>query len=95
MLAEKPCWHMIGEAKGLARPMNSSIESTPQFETATKAAPITTVEHTTNIEDIIKRRILNEDWDNVVPRELPDFFLEQEAWRNARGQSRKVQAWTW
>lgn len=84
MLAEKP-WHMIGEAKGAARPMNSLIESTPEFETATKAAPVITVEHSLGIEEIVKKRIIAEDWDNVVPRELPDV-----GWNMKRGEVPEV-----
>lgn len=84
MLAEKP-WHMIGEAQGAARPVNSLIESTPEFETATKAAPVITVEHTMSIEEIVKKRILVEDWDNVVPRELPDV-----GWNMKRGEVPEV-----
>ena len=74
MLAEKP-WRMTGEAKGEQRPKNSLLKSTPDFEVATKMAPIITVEHTQSIEEIIKKRILEEDWDDVVPRELPDIGL--------------------
>jgi len=79
MLAEKP-WQMKGETQGKARPMNSLLESTPEFETATKAAPIITVQHTIDIEETIKRRILSEEWDDVVPRELPDV-----GWNQKRG----------
>jgi U3 small nucleolar RNA-associated protein MPP10 len=71
-LAEKP-WQMTGESKGTQRPTNSLLEATPEFEVATKMAPIITVEHTENIEEMIKKRIIDEDWDDVVPRELPDI----------------------
>ena len=74
ILAEKP-WQMTGESKGTQRPTNSLLEATPEFEVATKMAPIITVEHTENIEEIIKKRIIDEDWDDVVPRELPDIGL--------------------
>jgi U3 small nucleolar RNA-associated protein MPP10 len=74
MLAEKP-WQMVGETKGTQRPTNSLLEATPEFEMATKQAPLITEEHTTSIEDMIKSRILNEDWDDVIPRELPDIGL--------------------
>ena len=74
ILAEKP-WQMTGESKGTQRPTNSLLEATPEFEVATKMAPIITVEHTENIEEMIKKRIIDEDWDDVVPRELPDIGL--------------------
>ena len=84
MLAEKP-WQMTGESKSSTRPVNSLLDSTPEFEVATKMAPIITVEHTANIEEMIKRRILAEDWDDVVPRELPDV-----AWNKKRGELPEV-----
>lgn len=75
-LAEKP-WTMLGEASSKKRPENSLLESTPEFEFATKMAPIITQEHTTSIEEMIKLRILAEDWDDVVPRELPDIGFDK------------------
>mmetsp|Transcript_7838 Transcript_7838/g.11993 ORF Transcript_7838/g.11993 Transcript_7838/m.11993 type:complete len:534 (+) Transcript_7838:8-1609(+) len=84
MLAEKP-WQMKGETQGKSRPVNSLLESTPEFETASKAAPIITVQHTLSIEEIIKRRILAEEWDDVVPRELPDV-----GWNKKRGEVPEV-----
>jgi U3 small nucleolar RNA-associated protein MPP10 len=76
LLAEKP-WQMVGEAKATQRPTNSLLEVTPTFEFATKMAPMITAEHTVSIEDVIKRRILAEDWDDVIPRELPDIGLDK------------------
>lgn len=75
-LAEKP-WQMLGESSSRKRPENSLLENTPEFEFATKMAPIITQEHTESIEEVIKRRILAEDWDDVVPRELPDIGLDK------------------
>ena len=76
LLAEKP-WQMVGEAKATQRPTNSLLEVTPTFEFATKMAPMITAEHTVSIEDVIKKRILAEDWDDVIPRELPDIGLDK------------------
>jgi len=76
LLAEKP-WQMVGETKGTQRPTNSLLEVTPTFEFATKMAPMVTVEHTLSIEEMIKKRILAEDWDDIVPRELPDIGLDK------------------
>lgn len=72
MMAEKP-WRMLGEAKGTNRPSDSLLDSTPEFEVAFKPPPIITAGHTANIEEMIKKRIIEEDWDDVVPRELPDI----------------------
>jgi U3 small nucleolar RNA-associated protein MPP10 len=84
MLAEKP-WQMTGEAKGTSRPVNSLLEGTPEFQVASKQAPTITIEHTTNLEDIIKQRVIAEDWDDLVPRELPDV-----GWHKNRGELPEV-----
>ena len=84
LLAEKP-WQMTGETKSTSRPVNSLLEGTPEFEMASKQAPTITVEHTANLEDVIKKRILAEDWDDVVPRELPDV-----GWNKKRGETPEV-----
>jgi U3 small nucleolar RNA-associated protein MPP10 len=76
---------MTGESKSTSRPVNSLLEATPEFEVATKMAPLITVEHTTNLEEVIKRRVLDEDWDDVIPRELPDV-----AWNKKRGELPEV-----
>ena len=74
MMAEKP-WKMRGESRGTDRPTDSLLDSTPEFEVAFKPPPIITPEHTLSIEEVIKKRIIDEDWDDVVPRELPDIGL--------------------
>jgi U3 small nucleolar RNA-associated protein MPP10 len=84
LLAEKP-WQMTGETKSTSRPVNSLLEGTPEFEMASKQAPTITIEHTTNIEEAIKKRIIDEDWDDVVPRELPDV-----GWHKKRGELPEV-----
>eukprot|EP00934_Nitzschia_sp_Nitz4_P009426 Nitzschia sp. Nitz4//scaffold170_size48074//7445//9766//NITZ4_007101-RA/size48074-processed-gene-0.18-mRNA-1//-1//CDS//3329538628//9416//frame0 len=84
LLAEKP-WKMTGETNATSRPVNSLLEGTPEFEMASKQAPTITIEHTENLEEIIKARILAEDWDDVVPRELPDV-----GWNQRRGELPEV-----
>ena len=84
MLSEKP-WQMVGEVASTARPENSLLDSTPEFERASKDAPVMTIVETEALEEVIKKRILNEDWDDVVPRELPDL-----AWHQKRGELPEV-----
>mmetsp|Transcript_977 Transcript_977/g.2742 ORF Transcript_977/g.2742 Transcript_977/m.2742 type:complete len:747 (+) Transcript_977:46-2286(+) len=84
MISEKP-WQMKGEVQATSRPQDSLLELTPEFEVAAKQAPIITVQHTADLEDIIKNRILEEDWDDVVPRELPDV-----AWNKKKGELPEV-----
>jgi len=76
MMTEKP-WKMRGESRGTDRPTDSLLDSTPEFEVAFKPPPIITAEHTASIEEVIKKRIIEEDWDDVVPRELPDIGLHK------------------
>ena len=84
LLAEKP-WQMSGESKSTSRPVNSLLEATPEFQYATKVAPAITVEQTASLEEIIKQRVLSEEWDDVIPRELPDV-----GWHSGRGESPEV-----
>ena len=51
---------------------NSLLESTPAFELASRAKPIINQEHTSTIDNIIKLRVLGDDWDDVIPRALTD-----------------------
>eukprot|EP00957_Ditylum_brightwellii_P101554 7739898-Ditylum_brightwellii.AAC.1 len=78
MLAKQP-WQMIGETKGTAHPINSLLEAAPKFEVATKITPTITVKHTENLEEMIKRHILVEDWDDVAPCELPDIGIKKNS----------------
>ena len=84
LIDEKP-WQMRGETKSMSRPVNSLLEGTPEFEMAGKQAQTITVEHTIDLEEAIKKRILAEDWDDVVPRELPDI-----GWNKKRGEAPEV-----
>ena len=84
LIDEKP-WQMRGETKSTSRPVNSLLEGTPEFEMASKQAQQITVEHTIDLEGAIKSRILAEDWDDVVPRELPDV-----GWNKKRGETPEV-----
>lgn len=76
LMAEKP-WRMRGETRGTDRPADSLLDSTPEFEVAFKPPPIITADHTASIEEMIKKRIIDEDWDDVIPRELPDIGLHK------------------
>jgi U3 small nucleolar RNA-associated protein MPP10 len=79
LIAEKP-WQMRGEASSISRPVNSLLVSRPEYEVAAKIAPTMTAENAMLVEEVIKRRVLNEEWDDVIPRELPDV-----GWNLRRG----------
>jgi len=84
LIDAKP-WQMRGESKSSSRPTNSLLEGTPAFDMASKQTPVITVQHTVDLEAVIKKRILSEDWDDVVPRELPDI-----GWNKRRGEAPEV-----
>lgn len=64
-------WAMSGEAAAVDRPMNSLLEEDLDFEHIGKPVPVITPEVTEGIEDLIKRRILAQEFDEVI-RRRPD-----------------------
>lgn len=68
-VSKKP-WTLSGEASAQARPLNSLIEEDLEFERTGKPVPVITAEISTDIEALIKRRILARDFDELV-RRLP------------------------
>lgn len=61
-------WTMSGEAKAVDRPMNSLLEEDLDFEHVGKPVPVITAEVSESIEDMIKRRILAQEFDEVIKR---------------------------
>ncbi|KAI0114471.1 Mpp10 protein-domain-containing protein [Nemania sp. FL0031] len=64
-------WTMAGEARAVERPMNSLLEEDLDFEHAGKPIPVITPDVNESIEDLIKRRILAREFDEVI-RRRPD-----------------------
>ncbi|KAL8279145.1 hypothetical protein RQP46_008401 [Phenoliferia psychrophenolica] len=76
-------WATKGEAKARDRPVNSLLEEDLEYERAGKVEPVITEETTKTIEDLIKKRILDNEFDDVVRQRavdpnafLPSRFME-------------------
>ena len=55
----KKDWTLLGEAKSKDRPQNSLLEEDLEFEQMGKVVPIVTEDKVVNMEEMIKRRILD------------------------------------
>ena len=64
-MAEKP-WFLQGEVIGGARPKNSALEIDLDFETTVKPPPAPTEESTRTLEDLIKARIAEAQFDDPI-----------------------------
>lgn len=66
-------WTLAGEARATDRPMNSLLEEDLDFERTGKPVPEITAEISESIEELIKRRILAQEFDEVI-RRRPDLL---------------------
>ncbi|GAO48462.1 hypothetical protein G7K_2635-t1 [Saitoella complicata NRRL Y-17804] len=72
----KKDWTMMGEAKARDRPTNALLEEDVEFDRAAKPVPVITEETTQTLEEIIKQRILDQNFDDIVrrhPDSIPEF----------------------
>ncbi|KAF9161398.1 U3 snoRNP protein [Actinomortierella ambigua] len=65
-------WAKKGETSAAERPVNSLLEEDLEFETVAKPVPVITAESTKTLEDMIKDRILNSNYDDVVRKQAPN-----------------------
>ncbi|KKY22969.1 putative u3 small nucleolar ribonucleoprotein mpp10 [Diplodia seriata] len=66
-------WTLSGEARAADRPQNSLLEEDLDFERAGKPVPVITAEVSEDIESLIKRRIINREFDEVIKRRPEDL----------------------
>lgn len=67
-LVAKRAWTLSGEAAAQDRPKNSLLEQDLDFEHAGKPVPVATEEISEDLEDLIKRRIIAGEFDELVKR---------------------------
>ncbi|KAJ0404023.1 hypothetical protein ATCC90586_001321 [Pythium insidiosum] len=70
-LSDKP-WLLKGEVKSGARPENSLLEAVLDYDRPVKVAPVITTEVSVALEDMIKKRILEDDFDDVIRKFAPN-----------------------
>lgn len=71
-IAEKK-WTMKGEVSGKQRDSDTLLEEELEFDRTAKPVPIITQETTETIEEIIKRRITNQEFDEVQKRIISEL----------------------
>ena len=61
-------WALAGEVRAADRPVNSLIEEDLEFERIGKPVPVVTNEVSEDIEELVRRRILAKEFDEVIRR---------------------------
>ena len=76
-------WTLSGEARAADRPINSLLEEDLEFERVGKPVPVITAEISESLEELIKRRILAEDFQDII-RRRPDDLATGSSSRRGR-----------
>jgi U3 small nucleolar RNA-associated protein MPP10 len=84
-------WTLLGEAHGRARPQNSLLEEDLEFERVMKTVPLVTEDLVQKLEERIKARIIDNNFDDVVRRRpldekpfLPSRIFELQDTKSAQ-----------
>ena len=77
-------WMYIGEATAKDRPKNSLLELSEELEVERSAKPVPAVteERTRSLEEIIKQRIIDDNFDDVVRKLPPSLSLKSQAYED-------------
>jgi len=67
-MEEKP-WHLTGEVRASDRPLNSLLEADLVHKRADKPRPLTSLESTMDLEQMVQQRIVDEAFDDVERKE--------------------------
>ena len=76
-------WTLAGEARAADRPINSLLEEDLEFERTGKPVPVITAEVSESIEEMIKRRIIAQEFDELI-RRRPDQIMDNSDVRRGR-----------
>ncbi|EFA81248.1 U3 snoRNP protein [Heterostelium album PN500] len=76
---KKKNWTVIGEAAAKDRPVNSLLSENLDFEHTQRLAPVITQESNQTIEDIIKKRVLERNFDDVIRKTEKEFQEKYKA----------------
>ncbi|KAK4496720.1 hypothetical protein PRZ48_012703 [Zasmidium cellare] len=74
-------WQLSGEARAADRPVNSLLEEDLDFERAGKPVPVITAEVSESIEELVKRRILAHDFQDIIRRRPDDLATGKDGRR--------------
>ena len=71
-------WSLLGEVRAEDRPTNSLVDMEIDYQNANRPPPEMTKEQTQSLEDMIRRRIKEQSWDDVVRKTLIDKKEKKE-----------------
>ncbi|ELP92091.1 U3 small nucleolar ribonucleoprotein mpp10, putative [Entamoeba invadens IP1] len=81
---KKKHWSMLGEVAAYDRPADSLVELDIDFKNTNRPPPQMTQQQTESLEDMIRRRIKEQTWDDVIRKKLveknekEEFEVDQE-----------------